>query len=46
MVNETVGEDWLNPDMFRFELRPCSTTYPQRQRMRMHYSGPDYVTID
>ena len=48
MVNETVGEDWLNPDMFRFGASSLlNNLLMQRQRMRDgHYSGPDYVTID
>ena len=48
MVSETVGEDWLNPDMFRFGAsRLLNDLLMQRQRMRDgHYSGPDYVTID
>jgi len=48
MVNETVGEDWLNPDMFRFGASTLlNDLLMQRQRMRDgHYSGPDYVTID
>ena len=48
MVNETVGEDWLNPDMFRFGASSLlNDLLMQRQRMRDgHYSGPDYVTID
>lgn len=48
MVNETVGEDWLKPDMFRFGASSLlNDLLMQRQRMRDgHYSGPDYVTID
>ena len=48
MVNETVGEDWLNPDMFRFGASSLlNDLLMQRQRMRDgNYSGPDYVTID
>ena len=48
MVNETVGEDWLNPDMVRFGASSLlNDLLMQRQRMRDgHYSGPDYVTID
>ena len=48
MVNETVGENWLNPDMFRFGASSLlNDLLMQRQRMREgHYSGPDYVTID
>ena len=48
LVNETVGDEWLTPDLFRF----CASTLLndlllQRQRMASgHYSGPDYVTID
>ncbi len=48
MVNATVGEDWLKPDMFRFGASSLlNDLLMQRQRMRDgHYSGPDYVTID
>ena len=48
MVNETVGEDWLKPDMFRFGASSLlNDLLMQRQRMRDgNYSGPDYVTID
>jgi deoxyribose-phosphate aldolase len=48
LVNETVGDAWLNPDMFRFGASSLlNDLLMQRQRMRDgHYSGPDYVTID
>ena len=48
LVNETVGEDWLTPDLFRFGASTLlNDLLQQRQRMRDgHYSGPDYVTID
>jgi len=48
VVNETVGEAWLNPDFFRFGASSLlNDLLLQRQRMRDgHYSGPDYVTID
>ena len=48
MVNETLGEDWLTPDLFRFGASTLlNDLLQQRQRMSTgHYSGPDYVTID
>ncbi|MBI1351121.1 MAG: deoxyribose-phosphate aldolase [Actinomycetales bacterium] len=48
LVNETVGEQWLTPDLFRFGASSLlNDLLLQRQRMRTgHYSGPDYVTID
>ena len=48
LVNETVGGDWLTPDLFRFGASSLlNDLLQQRQRMRDgHYSGPDYVTID
>lgn len=48
LVKETVGDDWLTPDLFRFGASSLlNDLLQQRQRMRTgHYSGPDYVTID
>ncbi|MGZ5368144.1 deoxyribose-phosphate aldolase [Aeromicrobium sp.] len=48
MVNETVGEDWLHPDWFRFGASSLlNDLLQQRQKMLTgHYSGPDYVTLD
>ena len=48
MVNETCGEAWLTPDLFRFGASSLlNDLLMQRQRMASgHYSGPDYVTID
>jgi len=48
MVNETVGEDWLDPDWFRFGASSLlNDLLQQRQKMLTgHYSGPDYVTLD
>ena len=48
IVNETVGERWLTPDLFRFGASTLlNDLLQQRQRMTTgHYSGPDYVTID
>jgi deoxyribose-phosphate aldolase len=48
LVNETVGEQWLTPDLFRFGASSLlNDLLLQRQRMTTgHYSGPDYVTID
>ncbi|MDQ5973840.1 MAG: deoxyribose-phosphate aldolase [Actinomycetota bacterium] len=48
LVNETVGDEWLTPDLFRFGASTLlNDLLLQRQRMASgHYSGPDYVTID
>ncbi len=48
LVNETVGEAWLTPDLFRFGASTLlNDLLLQRQRMASgHYSGPNYVTID
>ncbi len=47
-VAETVGEEWLQPHLFRFGASSLlNDVLLQRQKMRTgHYSGPDYVTID
>jgi len=46
-VNETLGEDWLHPDWFRFGASSLlNDVLMQRQKLRTgHYSGPDYVTV-
>ncbi|MGB9012557.1 MAG: deoxyribose-phosphate aldolase, partial [Aeromicrobium sp.] len=48
MVNETVGDDWLDPDWFRFGASSLlNDLLLQRQKMTTGaYSGPDYVTVD
>jgi deoxyribose-phosphate aldolase len=48
LVSETVGEEWLTPDLFRFGASALlNDLVLQHQRMTTgHYSGPDYVTID
>ncbi|WP_394551517.1 deoxyribose-phosphate aldolase [Agromyces sp. MMS24-JH15] len=47
-VAETVGEDWLQPHLFRFGASSLlNDVLLQRRRLRTGaYSGPDYVTID
>jgi deoxyribose-phosphate aldolase len=47
-VAETVGEEWLDPHLFRFGASSLlNDVVLQRQKMRTgHYSGPDYVTVD
>jgi deoxyribose-phosphate aldolase len=47
-VAETVGEEWLQPHLFRFGASSLlNDVLMQRQKMTTgHYSGPDYVTID
>jgi len=48
MVNETVGEQWLSPDWFRFGASTLlNDLLLQRQKLATgRYSGPDYVTLD
>lgn len=48
LVQETAGEAWLTPDLFRIGASTLlNDLLLQRQRMTTgHYSGPDYVTID
>ncbi|MGW7007633.1 deoxyribose-phosphate aldolase [Streptomyces sp. NPDC054933] len=48
MVNETVGEEWLTPDWFRFGASSLlNDLLMQRQKLSTgRYSGPDYVTVD
>jgi deoxyribose-phosphate aldolase len=48
LVNETAGEDWLDPDWFRFGASTLLNDLLM-QRMKLAtgaYSGPDYVTLD
>jgi deoxyribose-phosphate aldolase len=47
-VAETVGEDWLQPQLFRFGASSLlNDVLLQRQKLTTgHYSGPDYVTVD
>jgi deoxyribose-phosphate aldolase len=47
-VAETVGEEWLTPDLFRFGASSLlNDVVMQRQKMTTgHYSGPDYVSVD
>jgi deoxyribose-phosphate aldolase len=48
MVNETVGEDWLHPDWFRFGASTLlNDLLMQRTKLKTGvYSGPDYFTLD
>ncbi|MGI8434529.1 MAG: deoxyribose-phosphate aldolase [Nocardioidaceae bacterium] len=48
MVNETLGDDWLTPDWFRFGAsRLLNDLLMQRTTMTTgRYSGPDYFTLD
>jgi deoxyribose-phosphate aldolase len=48
MVSEIAGDDWMNPDWFRFGASSLlNDLLLQRQKLRTGaYSGPDYVTID
>jgi deoxyribose-phosphate aldolase len=48
IVNETAGEDWLDPNWFRFGASTLLNDLLQ-QRMKLAtgaYAGPDYVTLD
>jgi deoxyribose-phosphate aldolase len=48
MVNETLGDDWLSPEWFRFGASSLlNDLLMQRQKLSTgRYSGPDYVTVD
>ncbi|MFY1695849.1 MULTISPECIES: deoxyribose-phosphate aldolase [unclassified Solwaraspora] len=48
MVNETVGADWLTPDLFRFGASTLlNDLLMQRSKLTTGvYSGPNYVTLD
>lgn len=48
LVNETVGEQWLTPDLFRFGASTLlNDLLMQRSKLRTGvYSGPNYVTLD
>jgi len=47
-VAETVGEEWLQPHLFRFGASTLlNDVLMQRQKLSTgRYSGPDYVTVD
>ncbi|WP_346385436.1 deoxyribose-phosphate aldolase [Nocardioides sp.] len=48
VVNEVAGNDWLDPDWFRFGASTLlNDLLMQRTKMRTgRYSGPDYFTLD
>lgn len=48
LVKEVAGEDWLNPDYFRFGASSLlNDVLMQRRKIKSgNYSGADYVTID
>jgi deoxyribose-phosphate aldolase len=48
LVNETAGDDWLDPDWFRFGASTLlNDLLLQRSKLATgRYSGPDYVTLD
>jgi deoxyribose-phosphate aldolase len=48
LVNETAGEDWLDPDWFRFGASTLlNDLLMQRTKMATgRYEGPDYFTVD
>ena len=47
-VNEVAGEDWLDPDWFRFGASTLlNDLLMQRTRLTTgRYAGPDYFTLD
>lgn len=47
-VNEVAGEEWLDPDWFRFGASTLlNDLLMQRTKLTTgHYSGPDYFTLD
>ena len=48
LVKETVGDDWLNPDLFRIGASALlNDLLMQRMKLRDgNYAGPNYVTLD
>jgi deoxyribose-phosphate aldolase len=48
LLNETLGDDWLTPDLFRLGASSLlNDLLMQRYRMKTgRYSGTDYVTVD
>ena len=48
MVSEIAGDDWMDPDWFRFGASSLlNDLLLQRQKLRTGaYYGPDYVTLD
>jgi len=48
LVNETAGEQWLDPDRFRIGASTLlNDLLMQRRKLATgHYDGPDYVTLD
>jgi deoxyribose-phosphate aldolase len=48
MVSETTGDEWLDPDFFRFGASTLlNDLLMQRTKAATgHYSGPDYFTLD
>src|SRR6516165_6766266 len=48
VVNETAGEDWLDPNWFRFGASSLlNDLLMQRTKLATgRYSGPDYFTVD
>jgi deoxyribose-phosphate aldolase len=48
LVNETAGDDWLDPDWFRLGASSLlNDLLMQRTKLTTgRYSGPDYFTLD
>jgi deoxyribose-phosphate aldolase len=47
-VHEVAGEQWLDPNLFRFGASSLLNDLLLQRRTQAdgHYSGPDYVTVD
>jgi deoxyribose-phosphate aldolase len=48
MVNEVAGEQWLDPQLFRFGASSLlNDLLQQRHKMATgNYDGPDYVSVE
>jgi deoxyribose-phosphate aldolase len=48
LINETAGDDWLDPAWFRFGASSLlNDLLMQRTKLTTgHYAGPDYFTLD
>jgi deoxyribose-phosphate aldolase len=48
LVNETVGDDWLDPDWFRLGASSLLNDLLMQRTKAVtgRYSGPDYFTLD
>jgi len=48
LVNETAGQAWLSPDLFRIGASSLLNDLLMQRRKQLTgvYSGPDYFTVD